>query len=350
MNTVTFDLTTAIHQGFDSVGVAIMPNHSERLRENTAPVKVSFTWFGARKAISDQHKEEIAERYGAAAKRISASKKLLEKHPALKALTAIKGDIQKYFKGNTLPFPEDGIRLLRKERLAEFRYQMQVYADDLTEAVRNLDDARYDIMEIARTELGDLYDPEDYPASFAGRFSVEVSYPNISLPNYLAELDPEAYEAEKARVAAQFESAVRETEQEFIKQFEGLLSHLAERLTPDPVTGEAKTFKSATLDNLHDFFDRFRSLNIGSNDRLDSLVTEAQDIVSGLNPKTLRGNSFLRESIADKLSSVRDTLDTMIIDRPRRRILRDVPVTPNGEAIESPSDPADDSGTLPGLN
>lgn len=341
MSVSTFDLSSAISEGFSNVSTNIVPSHSERLRENTAPVKVSFTWFGSRKAISDQHKEEIAERYGAAAKRISASKKLLEKHPALKELARIKGEIVRYWKNNTLPFPEDGIRLLRKERLAEFRYQMQVYRDDLVEAVRNLDDARYDIMEIARQELGELYDPEDYPVSFAGRFTVETSYPNISLPNYLAELDPEAFEQEKARVAQQFEAAVRETEQEFIKQFEGLLGHLAERLTPDPVTGEAKTFQKTSLTNLHDFFDRFRSLSIGSNDRLDTLVTEAQDIVSGLNPKSLRSNQFLRESIADKLSSVRDTLDGMIIDRPRRRILRDVPVLPDG-TTDVPSDPPSD--------
>lgn len=337
MNTVTFDLSDVISQGFNNVANNIMP-HSERLRESTAPVKISFTWFGARKAISDVHKEEIAEKYGAAAKRISASKKLLEKHPALKELQRIKGEITRYWKDNTLPFPEDGIRLLRKERLAEFRYQLQVFANDLTEAVRNLDDARYEIMEIARQELGDLYDADDYPASFADRFSVQVSYPNISIPNYLAELDPEAFEAEKQRVTQQFEAGVREAEQEFIKQFEGLLSHLADRLTPDPVTGEAKTFKAASLDNLNEFFERFKSLSIGSNDRLDTLVTEAQDIVSGLNPKTLRNNVTLRESIAANLASVRDTLDTMIIDRPRRRIIRDVPVLPDGSS-EAPTDP-----------
>lgn len=341
MSVATFDLTDAIHQGFSAVESNIVPNHSERLRESTAPVKISFTWFGARKAISDVHKEEIAERYGAAAKRISASKKLLEKHPALKELTRIKGEITRYWKDNTLPFPEDGIRLLRKNRLEEFRYQMTVFRNNLTEAVRNLDDARWEIMEIARQELGELYDADDYPDTFCGRFSVETSFPNVQIPEYLAEMAPEAYEAERTRVAQQFEAAVRETEQEFIKQFENLLGHLAKRLTPDPVTGESKTFKKNSLENLHDFFERFKSLSIGSNDRLDSLVTEAQDIVSGLNPKTLRTNGFLRESIADKLSSVRDTLDTMIIDRPRRRILRDVPVMPDGSTDQPTDTPID---------
>jgi hypothetical protein len=327
-----------INQGFSNMTPNMMP-HSERLRENTAPVKISFTWFGARKAIADVHKEEIAEKYGAQAKRISASKKLLEKHPALKELQRIKGEITRYWKDNTLPFPEDGIRLLRKNRLEEFQYQIQVYKNDLVEAVRNLDDARWEIMEIAKQELGELYDPDDYPDTFAGRFSVEASYPNITIPEYLAEMAPEAYEAEKQRVAQQFELAVRETEQEFCKQFENLLSHLADRLTPDPVTGEAKTFKAASLDNLNEFFERFKSLSIGSNDRLDTLVSEAQDIVSGLNPKALRSNVTLRESIAANLASVRDTLDTMIIDRPRRRIIRDVPVLPDGSSDDPAIDP-----------
>src|SRR6185295_14589912 len=85
------------------------------LRETTAAVRVSFTWFGVRKTLTNEQKNQAAESFGAEGDFLSARKKLLDtKHAAYKEVTAIRGKVSAYWKSLTLPFPEPGIRLISR--------------------------------------------------------------------------------------------------------------------------------------------------------------------------------------------------------------------------------------------
>lgn len=319
-------------------------SNADSLRAKTTPIKLSFTWFGQTKAISDEHKERMAQAVSAKSKSIGGHKKLFEKHEKMKALTSVKGAIKRLFENYTLPFPEDGIRLIRRDRLTEFRTQYDVLKQDLWEATQDLDTVHDEIIEISRQELGELFNPSDYPASFLGRFEAEITFPNVKAPDYLAEIDPALYEAEKQRITAQFDQAVRDTEQMFLEQASKLVDHLIERLTPDPVTKDVKTFKAqgkgATIDNLNEFFERFKMLNIGSNDKIDELMSQAKQIVNGVDPKSLRTSAELRNDLTSKLSSVRDRMDSMLLKKPKRKIQLDsLPLVQDPEEqTESPSE------------
>ena len=84
----------------------------------------------------------------------------------------------------------------------------------------------------------------------------------------------------------------------------------------------SKAKDGSVIDNLHDFFERFKELNIRSNEELDALVAQAQDVVRGIVPQDLRDRDALRWSVAGEMASVQQALDSMLVDRPRRRILR----------------------------
>jgi hypothetical protein len=76
------------------------------------------------------------------------------------------------------------------------------------------------------------------------------------------------------------------------------------------------------VENLTQFFERFRELNVRSNEQLDELVNHCQHVVSGVEPQSLRDNNVLRQSMASELSQVQNVLDELLVDRPRRNILR----------------------------
>jgi hypothetical protein len=71
-----------------------------------------------------------------------------------------------------------------------------------------------------------------------------------------------------------------------------------------------------------EFFQRFGRLNIRSNEQLDELVQQAQNIVQGIQPQTLRENLDLRQQVADQLGGVQSILDNLLVDRPRRNVMR----------------------------
>ena len=65
---------------------------AERLRTTMAAARVAFTWFGVRKTLTKEQKDQAAESFGAEGEYLSAGKKLLDtKHAAYKAVTAIRG-------------------------------------------------------------------------------------------------------------------------------------------------------------------------------------------------------------------------------------------------------------------
>src|SRR5215831_16331778 len=141
---------------------------------------------------------------------------------------------------------------------------------------------------------------------------------------------PEVFEEERRRVAARFEEAVRLAEQAFAAEFGRLLSHLAERLTNDQ-TGERRVFRDSAVTNLTDFFARFQQLNVRSSPELDALVEEAQRLVQGVSPQDLRDNETLRQQMATEMTRVREQVEGLITDVPRRRLVRTRPSTNGGE-------------------
>ena len=140
-----------------------------------------------------------------------------------------------------------------------------------------------------------------------GLFGVEWDFPSVEPPAYLMRLAPDIYRQEQDRVAQRFEEAVRLAEQAFVAEFARLVSHLTERLSDGD--GERRIFRDSVVTNLGDFFERFRQLNVRSNEDLDGLVAQAQQLVGGVTPQDLRDNAGLRQHVATEMAVVQSRLD-----------------------------------------
>lgn len=120
---------------------------------------------------------------------------------------------------------------------------------------------------------------------------------------------------------ARFDEAVQLAEQAFTAELSKLVSHLVERLGSGP-DGQRKVFRDSAVENLSEFFERFRQLNVHSNVELDQLVETAQKAIRGVDPQAVRDNDGLRQQLGRQLSAVQASLDQLLMDQPRRRILR----------------------------
>jgi hypothetical protein len=296
---------------------------AERLRTTMAACRVQFTWWGVQRALTADQKAQAAQAFDAEGGFLSAGKKLLDtKAPAFRAVTAIRTKISDNWKGLSLPFPEPGVRLIKLDAVEDFDRQMADYKAELDDAVANLDRHFDELKRAAARRLGSLFNPSDYPATLIGLFGVSFDFPSIEPPDYLVQLSPDLYAREQERVRARFEEAVRLAEQAFLEDFARLVGHLTERITGTNEDGSQKVFRDSAVDNLWDFFERFRSLNVRSNQQLDELVTRAQQAVRNVGAQDLRDSDALRSQVAAQLSGVQASLDAVLVDRPRRRIIR----------------------------
>jgi hypothetical protein len=298
---------------------------SQNLRMNFAAVRVSFTWLGVRKSLNTEQRAQAAESFGAEGQYLSAAKKLLDtSHEAFQQVTAVRSRIVSYWKGMSLPYPESGIRLVKQDEVERFNTQMTRFQSELQDAVVNLDREFSTLKAAAQERLGRLFNPADYPPTLRGLFCVEWDFPSIEPPEYLLRLNPHLYQQERNRIAARFDEAVKMAEEAFAAEFSKLVTHLVERLTAAP-GGEQKIFRDSAVTNLTEFFNRFKHLNVRSNADLDRLVETAQRTIRGVDPQAIRDSNNLRQHISTQLSSVQSVLDQMLVDQPRRRILRGQP-------------------------
>ncbi len=298
------------------------PNAAQRLRTTMAAVKLAFTWLGVRKTLAPEQRMTAARAFHADRELLSASKLILDtKNPAYRAVAAVRSEASSYWRTVTLPFPEAGIRLLPQNSLGLFAQTMQTYRERLQEAARELSGQYDTIKSEAQRRLGTLYNASDYPTTLDGLFDMEWSVVPIEPPQYLVALNPEVFQQEQARVRERFESAVELAEQGFATELQRLTAHLAERLT-GLHDGQPKVFRDSAVENLRDFFDRFRRLNIRSSPELDALVEQAQQTINGVEPQTLRDSNRLRQMVARDFEQIQASVGDLLVDRPRRNILR----------------------------
>lgn len=294
---------------------------ARELRQNMGAVKLSFSWLGTHRKLSDAQTTQAANSFDAAADLVSASKKLIDtSHPAYKAATAIKSQAMSYWRGMTLPYPQDGVRLIRQADVAGFETKMREFKDQLAAAAANLQLEYETIKVAAREKLGQLYNPADYPPTLEGMFTVSWEFPPVEPPRYLMNFNPELYEQEQNRVQQRFENAVAMAEEAFAEQLSDMVSHLITRLADNP-DGTQKVFRATAVDNFKEFYENFRKMNVRSNPQLESLIAQASNLVGGVSVQEIRTDKSLRQNLAAQMSNLQTALNSVIVDAPRRRIM-----------------------------
>ena len=297
---------------------------AQRLRSTMAAARVSFTWFGVQKTLTREQKAQAAEAFDAEGQFLSAGKKLIDtSHSAFRAVTAIRGKVNGFWKGQSLPFPEPGVRLIKHDAVEAFAAQMADFRTELDDAVANLDRHYDELKQAARERLGSLYNAADYPETLVGLFGVTWDFPNVEPPDYLVQLSPGLVRgragqgrgpvrggrpARRAGVPRRVRPAGRPPDRADLRRQRGR-----------PAQGLPRFGRRQPPGVLRSVPDAQRPV---SNDQLDALVAQAQRAVTGIGAQDLRDAGGLRQAVATQLSRVQTSLDAMLVERPRRRILR----------------------------
>ncbi|MGL4943771.1 MAG: hypothetical protein ACRC46_11340 [Thermoguttaceae bacterium] len=96
----------------------------------------------------------------------SMGKKLIDTdHPAWKTLVAVRGKIVSTWKDASLPFPENGVRLIRRSDATRFTHQIETLRAELRDAERELNTHYDELRAKAQRRLGSLYNADDYQLS-----------------------------------------------------------------------------------------------------------------------------------------------------------------------------------------
>jgi hypothetical protein len=141
----------------------------------------------------------------------------------------------------------------------------------------------------------------------------------MDVPGRAGILTPEIYEREKAKFKAMMEEtrdmAMAALRQEFVDH----VSHIVERLTRNE-DGRQKVFKNCMIEKIQAYLDVFDARNLFADEQLAELVGKAKAIIGGVTSESIRENIWLRNSIAEGMGKIKQTIDESIIDLPRRKV------------------------------
>lgn len=210
-----------------------------QLQQQTAAVRLRRSSMGTlRKLTADQVQRQAAT-FGADPAFLQAKKRLINiRNEHFRTVQRIMAEAGAYWKEVTVPFPDRGLRLIRRDRIDEFEGQMSEFQQRLTAAIDQFREAyTTELIPQARESLGSLFDPADYPApeSLDDQWDILWEYPSVEPPDFLRNLNPQLWEQERQRAAARFNEAVAMAEAAFQDELQKLVGNLVERLTPQEV-------------------------------------------------------------------------------------------------------------------
>lgn len=199
---------------------------------------------------------------------------------------------------------------------------LERYQEDRKAAVLALQAAFPTLMAQAQSKLDTMYDPSDYPdaAQIPERFSVSIQYLTFDLPGALGSISERARQRAFAEGEHKLQAAVDEVQQYLRQTLAGLVTQLRDRLTPDPVTGEAKVLQTRTMTNLLEFMDTFAARNrVAQDGQLESLVTQAKQLLAGVEAPELRSDEALRHVVRTGLEDIAQRMDGLLVKKPTRK-------------------------------
>lgn len=299
--------------------------NGQELKDQSMGCSLSFKWIGTEKKVEEHSRQKVADEFHANKAAVKVTKRIIgPEHEEYKELSRCRTRIRNLWVGSTLPWIENGTRLILNKHWEPLREHFDELKSDFQQKVWKLGQSWNQIKGNCKSTLGDLYSEADYVDHPEQLFSVTLEPISLTPPDHLKMIDPAYYEAESKRVAAKFDRALELAEEAYAKELNKLLTHLEDRLTPGE-DGKQKRFTASTVDNLVSFFDGFRKMSLRSSPELDEIISKAEQVIGKADPETLRIDHTFRESLSSEVGTLLDKLDDKVLSSTtnrRRRILK----------------------------
>lgn len=302
-------------------------NNQQRLFDNTVCLAVTFRRPGKvrqfKKGTVVVRKKGVAGSQGKANQsRVKASREILNS-VHYDACVGIDHKVHAWLACRSLECPLKRGTYLMPIAFLDETYEMLDKAQRAYEKQADALEADFPrLQKQAEEDLAELHDPGvlENANRFRAGFSVERKMFDFSPPDE-AKLSESVYKAERKKWADTFSQAEDEVKGALREACRDLVAHLAERLEP-AANGKRKSFHHTTIDKILEFFELFDKRNILDDRELKNLVSRGKRILRGGDVLVdgLREDQGMRDIVREQMNGIKEQLDTLIKDAPRRRV------------------------------
>jgi hypothetical protein len=266
-------------------------------------------------------KADISEIETSADKALLKLSKRLFDCDEMRAIQSLDTSILSWVRARSIPSVfKSGIYQIRPESAVEIDDFLKAKREERETLVERFLLVARDRAESDRARLGKQFKESDYPSleAIRERFSLVWRLFTLGSPDSLSAISPEIFSREVESLREMTAETIRLGEQAIRVEFQALLDHLVERLTPSP-DGTKKRFHKSALENIREFIDCFRFLP-GDDRDLAALLDQTKQILSTCDPESIRASEMIKEKARERFETVKATIDEMIETAPKRKV------------------------------
>lgn len=234
---------------------------------------------------------------------------------ALATVTAISTKARTELYARTSPWMDDGPRILTAVGYLPFAREMRALRAEYGVAVSDFVASYDDFVSEAKSRLGSMFDPADYPSAdeVAKRFGFDIVIQPVPQSGDFrvtaAGISDVEREAIKADIERRTADAINAAMQDVANRVVEKVGHMVEKLrayTPARDTGDKAqgVFRDSLVENVRELADLLPSLNLTNDTRLDAIAARIKAELTFHDADELRDDVNARKLTADAAESI----------------------------------------------
>jgi hypothetical protein len=273
--------------------------------------------------------QDVAHQHGAHVGAGRYNKQLLNGAEKLEELRTLAGQIRQHFYRITLPWSDEGFRLLPSNFYFDLMARMREFEASFDQGVENFLAVYPQYIDQVRPELNALFREEDYPSVDKLREKFRVKLEVLPIPSG-ADFRVQMSAEEQARVSREIDANVRQSlsrgTEDLWKRLRDVVSHMVDRLN-EPES----RFHTSMVTNVCDLVELLPRLNVNEDPDLNQLADEVRQRLCNYSSHDLKKHDLLRVTTATDAADIVAQMDSIL----RTREANTPPEEDHGQTVEN---------------
>ena len=225
---------------------------------------------------------------------------------SLKEIVTAMGALRTHFYEKTLPWGDNGDRLLPRLAYQAFIEEHGRLCGDFDSAVDNFLNVKYPAArDRASFRMGEMFKASDYPEPSTLKYKFAVNLDVHGVPtghDFRVDLAKEDIDLLRVQIDMKNQDRVTNAIKDVWVRLLDTLGHFAARMDGDAV------FRDSTVTNLEELVDAMPALNITNDPELEKVRQDIMDTIIGFKPKDLRKDDVARRMAAKESKRIVDQM------------------------------------------
>ena len=228
-------------------------------------------------------------------------------------LRTLAGQIRQYFYKITLPWSDEGFRLLPSNFYFDLMARMREFEAGFEQGVESFLRVYPQYIEQVKPELNGLFREEDYPAVEKLRKKFGVKLEVLPIPSG-ADFRVQMSAEEQARVSREIDANVRESlmrgTEDLWKRLREVVAHMVDRLN-EPES----RFHGSLVTNVLDLVEILPRLNVNGDTDLNRFADQVKERLCNYSAQDLKKHDLLRVTTAADAANIVAEMDGLVRSR-----------------------------------